>query len=823
MMRNWITAGAAALGLAVATWTPAAAPVAPTEIVKEIAKPPATIRPAKVRFAPEGTVEKADFQRHVLPAMGRLGCNGRACHGSFQGQGGFRLSLFGYDFKTDHEALAAGEKPRIDAKTPSNSLMVRKALDKEPHEGGQRFEEGSWEHRLFLRWIEEGARSPQSPVAFDRLEVRPTEFVFTKPGETVQLQVIAHWADGVTEDVTCLSRFRTNDEAVAEIDVDGKVVSLGKGDTHVVAFYDNGIACTQVILPVGDKVGPNYPETPVRTKVDGLIVDKLRKLGVTPSETCTDAEFLRRVSLDLAGTPPPPKEIETFLADRSADKRAKKIDEILGRRDYAAWWSTRLCDVMGNNPSSLDNNGYSQQMSTDWHRWIEKRIAENRPYDEIVADVVMANSRKEGQDFASYSAEMSKMYAKSAGGKKGNKDELYKDAKPADADKPDFAACEEMPYFWARSNMRKPEEKALNFSYTFLGVRLECAQCHKHPFDQWTQDDFNQFTAFFSTINYGYRPEARDEMKKMEEAIGITKNVKGGDARRLREKALAGGKTVPFMEVFTTTPRVNPKAAVAKGKEKAKNAKPTARVITPKLLGGEEVVLQKFGDPRQPLMDWMRDPGNPYFAKAVVNRVWAAYFNQGIIHPADDLNLANPPSNEALLDHLVDGFRDNDFDLKWLHREILNSDAYQRSWKTNDTTEFDEKNSSRAVIRRLPAEVVVDAVQLATAGKLELTEKLSDPNIRAIGPTTVGGRRGVSNFALTVFGKPARLTLCDCERQSEPNLLQSIYLRNDNETFGSIDRGGGWLSEVKTALNRGKGPSPEAAAAVRANQEQLKS
>ncbi|MCE9604393.1 MAG: DUF1549 and DUF1553 domain-containing protein [Planctomycetia bacterium] len=778
------------------------------------------VAPADSRFAAD-CEEVPSLQRHVLPLMGRLGCNGRACHGSFQGQGGFRLSLFGYDFKTDYEALVKSKVPRVDPKNIAASMILAKPSsdDKDEHGGGKRIEVGSWQYRLIANWIKAGApavdeaKDPQ----FVRMEVTPTEIVYDKIGAATQLHVVAHWSDGSREDVTPLCRFQTQDDAVAKVDPAGKITCVGKGDTHVVAFYDNGVVPVGVLLPVSDRSGPAYPDVAAKTRIDQLVVTKLRKLGVVPSEVCSDSEFLRRASLDITGQLPSAAEVEAFAADTAPNKRAKKTDELLARPAYAAWWSTKLNDILGNSENQLRNGAHSRA-SELWYRWINGRLADNAHYDDIVEGIVLATGRSSaGQTLAEYSAEMSS---------------YVRNDSPAD-----IHERATMPFYWMRQNMRTPNEKALSFSYAFLGVRLQCAECHKHPFDQWSQYDFQHFTAFFNRVSSGLKN--KQEYEQMVAALKLEVDPKkgGGQVRQTLDKLAIDGKVVPFPEVFIQ----DAKNGKAPGKENKGKFVAAGRVITPKVLGGEEIVDRTYDDPRQPLMDWLRQKDNPYFAKSFVNRVWANYFNVGIVEPADDMNLANAPSNKELLDYLAAAFVEHDYDIKWLMREIVGSETYQRSWHVNATNELDLRNFSRAVPRRLPAEVVYDAVVSATAGDAELSERSGDPITTCaiglgLGYTTRnngGGKGRSANYALSVFGKPKRETPCDCERSNEPSLLQTVFLRNDQEMFSLITRRNGWLdlavgSSTKPMVAEAAGSASEPMkkigrelATLRAEQERL--
>ncbi len=739
------------------------------------------VRPASQRFAAD-TDEVPNFRRHVVPLLGRLGCNGRACHGSFQGQGGFRLSLFGYDFDFDQKnMLGTGDEgePRVNLDKPAESLALQKPTMQVEHAGGQRMKAGSWQYRVLHRWIEGGAKSvAQDGPKFQSLTVIPDEIVYHNTGEQTQLKVIVNWSDGSHEDVTCLCRFKSNSDQVATVDEDGLITAKEPGDTHVVVFYDNGVQPIPVIRPVSDKVGPKYPSVPTPTKIDELVVQKLRKLGVVPSDLTDDAEFLRRVSLDITGTLPPPEEVKAFLGDKSADKRAKKIDELLERPGYVAWWTTRLCDITGNNDNALNNvTPVRASASQQWYDWIKKRVAENTPYDELAAGIVLATSREKDEDFLKYCQNMSKIYAED--------------------DMSGIADRESMPHYWARRTFRQPEERVIGFAYTFLGLRIQCAQCHKHPFDQWTKQDFEDFKGFFTQVAFGTNRESKEEYDKLTNELGL-KGKRGNDVRRSLPTLLKEGKVVPFQEVY-----LNPIRSAPRGKGNNRRNAPRSSA-TARVLGGEKIDLTKYTDAREPLMKWLRSKDNPYFARAFVNRVWAGYFNIGIVNPPDDLSLANPPSNRPLLDYLTQGFIDSGYDMKWLHREIANSRTYQLSWRPNDTNKLDETNFSHAVPRRLPAEVAYDCLQQATASDAAAEKIVSEVDDRAIAIPGSGRRnnnRGPA-YALTIFGRSIRESNCDCDRSSEASLLQTVFLQNDSETLQLIDRRGGWLDQVARALGK---------------------
>jgi len=731
------------------------------------------------RFDSADVAEVPDFQRHVVPLMGKLGCNGRACHGSFQGRGGFRLSLFGYDFKADHEELQG----RLDPETPAESLFLQKPLMETPHEGGQRLKPGSWQHHVLLNWVKNEAPARSEDAAkLTRLHVTPEEILFTEDGEKVQLKAVAIWADGTQEDVTDLCRFQSNDDQIADITDTGAIESGAAGDTHLVVFYDNAVITVPVIRPVSDNTGDNYPPTPTPTEVDRLVVSKLKKLGVVQSDLCSDEEFLRRASLDVTGALPTTKEIHEFVADSSPDKRSQKIDELLERPGYVAWWTTRLCDFTGNSDDQLNNvTPVRTEASKQWYEFIHTRVEKNVPYDDIVEGFVMAKGRDSGESYEEYCENMSRLY---------HKDSDY-----------NYGDRQTMPHYWSRRNFQQTEDRVIGFAYTFLGLRIQCAQCHKHPFDQWTQEDFKGFQGFFTGVtgrNQNPRPEDKGEYKKMLAKFD-TKDLKGNQLRNELGKLLRKGETVPFGEVYTTPP---PKMVVVESKGKKRKVKKGGgrTAMTAKLLGEDPIDLTKYEDVRVPLMEWLRDPQNPLFSKAFVNRVWANYFNVGIVNPSDDMNLANPPSNAPLLDYLAKGFIAHDFDMKWLHREILNSRAYQLSWQPNATNRLDERNFARAVPRRLPAEIAWDMVSQAVSNDKKYAEYTTSMEGRAVAIPGAGtryrGRGNDAGYALTIFGRSIRESNCDCDRSEEPSLLQTIFLRNDGQVLNMLDSKDGWLAQV---------------------------
>ena len=728
-----------------------------------------TLEPVTKRFATPQVQETPDFQKHVMPLLGRLGCNGRACHGSFQGRGGFRLSLFGYDFESDHAAISDG---RIDLSKPSESLILSKPTNADIHEGGLRYEKGSWQYHLLHRWVATGAKfKSDKPHQLRGLKVVPSEISFQRPGQHVQLQVFAIWTNGTQEDVTPLCRFQTNNGAIATVDENGSVTSGNSGDSHIVVSYDKAVHPLPVLQPVSDETSRDYPTVPSPTEIDRLVVRKLRKLGIVPSTLSSDNDFLRRVSLDIAGTLPSAQQVESFLADRDPQKRSKKINELLATPGYAAKWTTLFNDLVGNNLREYLTVNMFGTGNQDTYDWIYKRVNENMAYDDLVEGIVTAVGMKPGQSYREYCEEMSDHY--------GGEDKSF-----ADQDR--------LHYYWARASFRQVETRAISFAHGFLGMRIQCAQCHKHPFDEWSKDDFHQFKNFFAKIRYRtFGPiEATRELNAIVAELGAPNRQGLGRLRPKFRQFLKEGKTLPFHATFLTDE--------IQRTRNANNDYP--EFDNAKLLGGNVVEIENMRDPRVAVMQWLRRPDNRFFSKAFVNRVWAAYFNVGIVDPPDDLSLANPPSNKALLDYLAHEFIKNDFDMKWLHREIANSRTYQLSWEPNETNRSDRRNFSHAIARRLPAEVVYDSIQIATASDAKVARMHKSNEGRAIAVPT-GPRSEQRNrspfYAMRVFGRSTRESNCDCDRSFDPSLMQSIYAQNDRDIWMALDSREGWILQLQ--------------------------
>jgi hypothetical protein len=697
---------------------------------------------AAKRWAENGSGGTPEFFRHVVPLFSKLGCNNRACHGSFQGQNGFRLSLFGFEPIEDHRELHEndGDGLRIDAKNPDASLVLFKPTHELEHEGGERMKIGSWQYRMFRQWIVDGAKyEPQSDVRVTRFDVTPREITLKGLNQKVALRATAYFSDGTVEDVTGLTVFSSNDDVVAKVSDDGEVTVSRMGDTAIIARYAGNVTSTQVLVPAADD-GTPYPLTFPHNRIDEFVGAKLRKLNIRPSNLCSDADFIRRVHLDVIGALPTADETRKFLGDRAPDKRAKLIDNLLERPGYARYWGMKFSDWTGN---SKYINNKAMLSNWLWQHWIEDKLSRDIPYDEIVYGFVCATSL-EGRPREEFLAEAKTVLHKASGRYNYDDDHIY-------------ARRRTNELYWSNVERRNPDTMVLQTANSFLGLRLECAQCHNHPFDRWTQKDFEQFKSIFMMVRF------------CEPATG--EEIKAG--RGYGVETVEPGVTTRFL------------AQVKK--------------VPPKLLGGPELPYEENGpDTRVELWKWMRAPENAFFAPSFVNRLWDHYFGRGIVDPPDDFNQGNPPSNPQLLSWLADDFIEHKFDIKRVHRNILNSRTYQLSWEPNASNRLDKKNFSHAQLRRMPAEVLIDAIADTTGVPNNFGRLPKDQPHRAVGQAMPAVRYGSTRggYPMKIFGRPDREKTCDCERSNEPSVAQALYLINDVEVLGKINDKNGRLPKL---------------------------
>lgn len=715
------------------------------------------------------------FSRHVVPLLSKLGCNAGACHGMVQGKGGLRLSLFGVDPVADHERFLKEESGRrLNRAAPDASLLLLKATAQVPHEGGKRTAVGSADYRLIRDWIATGAvLDPVEKSLIRQMTVTPGNRT-VKPGEEFTLRVQADYTDGSKEDVTSLCVFEASNREVAEVDVHGKVRAVGVGDTALVVRYPGQVALSTLIV-TPEKPAADFPAVKEHNFIDKHVLARLRLINVQPSEVCDDATFLRRMTLDVTGALPDAQEVRAFLADNSADKRSKKIDELLQRPGYSALWATKFMDtlrVTGFVPATFPPAVQDEYRA---YEWLRARFKENVPYDELTERVLLATSR-EGRTLEGWADEVIA----------GAKDEA--DGKTAAT----YASRRTLDLFWQR-RMATDVDHAIRVGHSFLGLRLQCAQCHRHPHDVWTQDDLLSFANFFMRVPH-FNGMGNPRAKATEDVVAFRKKKAAdvpGKAKQPFEKSFGE------REIFVLTSQDLGGAGMKGGRSFFNTSKDGyATVASPlgtqsskkfRLLGeGEPVSPPSDKDPRTLVMDWLRRPDNPYFAKAIVNRIWAHYFDRGIIDPPDDLSPLNPPSNPELLQELCTGFIQNKYDLKWLHRAILNCRTYQQNSATTASNRNDRRNFASFYVRRVPAEVLLDIIDQATGSS---GRERNDRSVRGSMPSGIrmleGGAifyrgDGASTFALTTFGRPERdvEVVCDCERDNQATMLQALFLAN---------------------------------------------
>jgi hypothetical protein len=699
--------------------------------------------------AAEGEVATADFERQVIGLLGKSGCSSGACHGSFQGKGGLRLSLFGFEPEKDFLALTrGGGGRRLDVANPDQSLLLLKATAQVPHGGGLRFALDSWQYQVLRAWIARGSKHVPSSGNVERLEMRPAEHVLAKPGESVRLTVLARFADGTEADVTPYCELRAKDESVADIvsSETSEVRARRAGDTAIVATYRGHTAVSHVFIPVADRAGKPYPAIPEMNYVDRAVFSKLQRLNIVPSDLSPDEEFLRRVTIDTTCGLPSPDEVRAFLADKDPKKRAKLIDKLLVNPLHAALWATKLCDITACNVETLDGPpDLRTKQARMWHDWFRHRFATNVPYDRIVRGVLTATSR-EGHEIRQWIAV-----------------EVERDRRSRKGFDLTYRERDTLDLYWRRFEGEEffPLEKMGELTATaFLGVRLECAQCHRHPFDRWTQTDYRAFANAFGQVRLDSSPELTAAMVDLLEERRKQPADKAGPIPRMREVYLAN----------------RPRRLLHPD---------TGSALNPRALGGPEL---RGEDLREALVNWMTRADNPYFARAFVNRVWAHYFGVGLINPVDDLAASNPPSNERLLDVLIEDFVRSGYDIRCLERTVINSRTYQLSSTPNESNRGDRTNFARSYPRPMMAEVVLDVLN-DSIGAMEDFGADAPEGSRAIEVATNRVRSAHAARVFQVFGRPARASTCDCDRPSGPALPQTLFLMTDSTLLKKLTTG----------------------------------
>ncbi len=625
------------------------------------------------------------FRLDVMPVFLKAGCNTGSCHGAARGKDGFRLSLFGFDPAGDHYRLTREMiGRRLNLAVPAESTLMEKSVGVVPHTGGKRFEAGSEHYQTLFRWIEAGA--PDDDVTklptVVAVELYPHNGVLDGQGATQQMTVRARYSDGTDRDVTRLAVFLSNNDTSAAISETGLVKAGDRGEAFVMARFGTFTVGSQmIVLPKGLKF--EYPAEPEANYVDTLVAAKLKKLRITPSGVCSDEVFLRRIYLDVVGLPPTVEEYDRFMASNEPAKRSKLIDELLERKEFSEIWVNKWAEML----QIKSSNDISYKAMFLYYNWLVEKLSKNTPMDEMVRELLGAT-----------------------GGTFKN---------PATN-------------FYRTTNDRLALTE--NVAQVFMGMRIQCAQCHNHPFDRWTQNDYYGFAAFFSQIG---RKQGEDYREQIVFSSG------GGEVNHP-----VGGA-----------------------------------VMKPKFLGGE--IPDVAGkDRRVVLAEWLASPKNPWFAASFANRVWAHFNGSGIVEPVDDFRVSNPASNPELLDELGKRFTASKYDLKSLVRDICNSRTYQRTTARNESNASDERNFAHATLRRIKAESLLDTISTVTDTK----DKFQGLPLGARAVQIADGGR--STYFLTTFGRATRETVCSCEVKMEPTLSQALHLLNGDTVNAKIRQGG---------------------------------
>ncbi|MDC3353231.1 DUF1549 and DUF1553 domain-containing protein [Verrucomicrobiales bacterium] len=631
--------------------------------------------------------EELNFVHDVVPILTKAHCNSGACHAKADvGQRGFRLSLLGFEPQEDYEHIVKEAKGRrVFPNAPEQSLFLLKATNTVPHGGGNKLARGSEEYKTLVKWIGQGMPyADESDPELTAIELEPSRMTMAKKAKQ-QLKVTAKYSDGSERDVTELALYEANDKAMATAGEKGLVETSDlPGNVAVMVRYSGKVSVFSVSIPLGAPV-ENLPAT--SNFVDELVFQNLKEIGVPPSPVSDDATFLRRVTLDIAGRLPTIEEAAAFAADTNADKRDRVIDALLDSPDYADYFANKWATLLKNRRESKADI----TANFAFHSWVRDSLLANKPYDQFVREILAATG----------------------------------------------TIVENPPVAWYK-RVKLPEQQLEDVAQLFLGVRMQCAQCHHHPFERWSQGDYYSLAAFFSQV--GRKPTA----------------IAGEDL---------------IFHKRGTAQYVNKK---------------TEQPVKPAGLGGPSLEVAPDDDPRLQLADWMAEESNPFFAKVLVNRYWKHFFKKGLVEPEDDLRDTNPPTNPELLDALAKHFIESDFDLKEAIRVIVSSKTYQLSAQPNEHNAVDHQNFSHFYPKRLQAEVLLDAVDCLTGATTSFADLPMGTRAVALPDNSYN-----SSAFLKVFGRPDAASVCECERVQSSSLAQSLHLMNSSEVKGKLATAGG--------------------------------
>jgi hypothetical protein len=653
-----------------------------------------------------------EFKHHVQAVLARAGCNSGACHGALAGKGGFRLSLRGYDAMADHFTITTQDRGRrIELADPAKSLLLTKPSEGVPHKGGLKLPVDSFNYRVIADWIASGAPvEPVASVKLDRIEVLPGRVVM-RQGESQRMVVLAHYSNGRIEDVTHWAKFSASDEAVCQVDENGKVTIVGYGEGSVVVWYDSRLVLSRVTVPYPNEIHEGeFATLQTASLIDRAVVQQLRELRLPPSPLCSDSEFVRRAFLDTIGVLPTAAEVKQYMESSEPNKKELLVEHLLGRPEFVDYWAYKWSDILMINGTLLRPDAIKA-----YYQWVRGSVEKNTPWDQFVREVITAKGNSLDQGATN---------------------------------------------FYALS--QDPETMTENACQAFLALSIGCAKCHNHPLEKWTNDQYYAMANMFARVR----------------AKGWGGDSRSGDGKRTLVVLERGDLIQP------STGKPQPPAPL------------DAPAVDPNLPA----------DRREYLAQWMTAPDNPYFTKAVVNRVWANFFGIGLVQPVDDLRVSNPASNPELFEQLSDYLAEENYDLKKLMRLILLSNAYALKSDTVSGNEQDHKFFSHYYPKRLMAEVMHDAICQATAVPTKF-EQIEFPGADfAKTEFYPEGTRAVQlydsavrSYFLKTFGRNQRRIVCECERSDESSVVQVLHLSNGttvNEKLASEKSViGQWLGE----------------------------